>query len=65
MFVILCETHRFLGTGLEAAYVGDPVLSDDGLRNYTLDVEVQDLDCDEVVIGDADQVLLREKRVTH
>lgn len=65
IFVIPCETHRFLGTGLEGAYVVDPVLSDDGLRDYTLDVEVQDLDCDKVVIGDAEQVLLREKRVTH
>lgn len=50
---------------MEAADVVDPVLTDNGFRNKTLDIEVQDLDCDEVVIADVDQVLLRGKWVTY
>lgn len=54
-----------MGAGLEASDVVDPVLTHNGFSHQTLDIEVQDVDCEEVVIGDVDHVLLGGKQGTY
>lgn len=60
MWIILCETHRFLWAGRDDRYITYLGLTQNRVKDQTLDAKLDDVNRDEVVVGDVDEILGEE-----